>query len=303
MRGRLVFLGTSAGVPTTDRSLASIALIWKGEVILFDAGEGTQHRMVRASISPLKVSKVLITHLHGDHVLGLPGLMMTMALMGRESPLSIYGPKGIDEFLGCLMPAIYEDPAGFLVKSHEMERSGLVLEEREYRIMASPSRHTIESWAFKFEEKERPGKFDEKSAKKLKIPPGPLRTALTRGTAITIGGRVIRPEEVVGPPRPGFKMVYTGDTAFSEELAEFSKGADVLIHEATFDSSKLESAEKVMHSVAADAARVAAMAQVKQLILTHVSARYQDSRFLLEEAKRTFRNVKVARDLMEHVID
>jgi len=303
MRGKLVFLGTSAGVPTSDRGLSSVALQWKGEVILFDVGEGTQNNMIKARISPMKVDKVLITHLHGDHILGLPGLLMTMDLLGREEPLSVYGPSGLNAFLSCLLPTIYEDNADFPVSSIEIVGPGLVAEGKDYRILATRSRHSVESWAFKFEEKDRPGKFDEKAAKRLGVPPGPLRTALTKGKTVTVNGKAVTPEDVVGPPRPGFKIVYTGDTAFSEGVVEFSKGVDILIHEATFESSKAESAEKVMHAVAADAAKAASLAGAKQLILTHISARYQSADPLLKEAKKAFKNVKVARDLAEYAID
>jgi len=303
MRGKLVFLGTSAGVPTGDRGLASIALQWKGEVMLLDVGEGAQSNMIKAGISPMKVTKVFITHLHGDHVLGLPGLLMTMDLLGREDPLSVYGPRGLNAFLNCLLPTIYEDNVDFPVSSTEIVRPGLVAEGKDYRVSATRSRHTVESWAFRFEEKDRPGKFDEEVAKGLGVPPGPLRTTLTKGQSVTVRGRTVKPEDVVGPPRPGFKIVYTGDTAFSEEVAEFSKGADILIHEATFESSKIESAEKVLHALAADAAKVASLAGAKRLILTHISARYQNAEPLLEEAKKTFKNTEVAHDLAEYVID
>jgi ribonuclease Z len=303
MRGKLVFLGTSAGVPTGDRGLSSVALQWKGEVMLLDVGEGTQNNMIKAGISPMKVAKVFITHLHGDHVLGLPGLLMTMDLLGREDPLSVYGPTGLNAFLSCLLPTIYEDNVDFPVSSTEIVRPGLVVEGKDYRIFATRSRHSVESWAFKFEEKDRPGKFDEEVANRLGVPPGPLRTTLTKGKAVTVRDKTVEPEDVVGPPRPGFKIVYTGDTAFSEEVVGFSKGVDILIHEATFESSKAESAEKVMHALAADAAKVASMAGVRQLILTHISARYQNAEPLLEEARKTFKNVEVAQDLAEYVID
>lgn len=303
MRGKLIFLGTSAGVPTKERSLPSMALIWKGDVILFDAGEGTQHNMLKAGISPMKVTKTFITHLHGDHVLGLPGLIMTMDLLGREEPLMVYGPRGLNAFLGCLLPTIYEDSVDFRVESAEIAEPGLVVEEKDYRVFAARSRHSVEAWAFKFEEKDRPGKFNEAAAKRLGVPPGPLRTSLTRGISVTVRGKTIDPRDVVGPPRPGFKMVYTGDTAFSEEIVELSKGVDLLVHEATFDSSKADSARKVMHSVSQDAAKVASMAGVKQLILTHVSARYQDASIILKEAKREFSRVRVANDLMELEIE
>ncbi|HYA22502.1 MAG TPA: MBL fold metallo-hydrolase, partial [Thermoproteota archaeon] len=191
MRGKLVFLGTSAGVPTGERGLSSIALQWKGEVMLLDVGEGAQSNMIKAGISPMKVTKVFITHLHGDHVLGLPGLLMTMDLLGREDPLSVYGPAGLNSFLSCLLPTIYEDNVDFPVSSTEILKPGLVVEGKDYRILAARSRHTVESWAFRFEEKDRPGRFDEEVAKRLGIPPGPLRTALTKGESVKVRGKTV----------------------------------------------------------------------------------------------------------------
>ncbi len=302
-RGKVIFLGTSAGIPTAERSLPSIALIWKGEVILFDAGEGSQHNMIKAGISPLKISKVLITHRHGDHILGLPGLLMTMALMGREQNLRVYGPKGISQFLNCVLPAIHEEELDFKVEAYEIESEGVAIEEDDYQILAAPASHSVETWAFKFIEKDRPGRFDEEEARKLGIPEGPLRRQLIEGKAIEFRGKVIAPEMIVGEPRPGFKMVYTGDTTFSESLVEFSKGVDVLIHDSTFESSKTDSADRVKHSTAKDAAMVAASAGAKKLILTHLSARYQEAQVMIEDAKGIFRNIEVAQDLMELPIE
>ncbi len=302
-RGKVVFLGTSAGVPTAERSLASIALVWKGETILFDVGEGTQHRMIEAGLSPLKVSKVLITHTHGDHVLGLPGLLMTMALLGREQNLKVYGPRGIQKFLDCVLTAIHEEDLDFKLEAYEVGSEGVVVDDNEYQILAAKASHSVEAWALKFAEKDRPGRFDEEEARKLGIPEGPLRRQLTEGKAVEVGDRSIRPDMVVGRPRPGFKMVYTGDTTFSEGLVQFSKGVDLLIHESTFESSKTQSADRVKHSTAKDAAMVAALSGVKKLILTHVSARYQEAGLIVQDAKSIFQNVEVARDLMEFAIE
>lgn len=302
-RGKVVFLGTSAGVPTAERSLASIALVWKGEIILFDVGEGTQHRMIETGISPLKVSKVLITHTHGDHVLGLPGLLMTMALLGREQSLKVYGPRGILRFLDCVLPAIHEEDLDFKLEAYEIGSEGVVVDEDEYEILAAEALHSVETWALKFAEKDRPGRFDEEKARKLGIPEGPLRRQLTEGKPVEVDGRLIVPEMVVGTPRPGFKMVYTGDTTFSEKLVRFSKGVDLLIHESTFESSRTQSADRVKHSTAKDAAMVAALSGAKKLILTHVSARYQEAGVIAQDAKSIFSNVEVARDLMECEIE
>lgn len=305
MRGKIVFLGTSAGVPTEARFLPSIALVWNGDILLFDVGEGTQYRMIKAQLSPLKVKRIFITHMHGDHVLGLPGLIMTMSMLKRTSDLEIFGPSGIISFLNCLLPAIHEDEENtkFKIKVSEITQDGLVTTGEDYEIYAIKVRHSIENWAYKFVEKDRPGKFDEEKAKELGIPEGPVRKELIEGKTVNINGKIITPEMVVGPPRPGFKFVYTGDTAFSENLINFCKGVDVLIHESTFDLSKEESAKKVFHSLASDAAVVAALAKVKKLVLTHFSARYKDTSILVEEARKIFKNVVAAEDLLEIPIE
>ncbi len=305
MRGKLVFLGTSAGVPTESRSLPSLALVWSGEIILFDVGEGTQHRMIKAQLSPVKVTKIFITHMHGDHVLGLPGLIMTMSLMKRTQPLEVFGPPGIKTFLNCLLPTIHEDEEStkFSIIVNEITQDGLVVSEKDYEVYSIKVKHSIENRAYKFVEKDRPGKFNEEVANKLGIPEGPLRKELIEGKSITLNGKVITPEMVVGPPRPGFKLVYTGDTAYSENLVEFSKDVDILVHESTFDSSKEDAAKKVFHSLASDAAVVAALSRAKKLVLTHFSARYKDPSVLVEDARRVFKNVVAAEDLMEIIID
>lgn len=305
MRGKLIFLGTSAGVPTESRSLPSLALMWNGEIILFDVGEGTQHRMIKAQLSPVKITKIFISHMHGDHVLGLPGLVMTMSLMKRTQPLELFGPPGVKDFLSCLLPTIHEseEDVNFIIKVNEITQDGLVVSERDYEVYSIKVKHSIDNIAYKFVEKDRPGKFNEEIANKLGIPEGPLRKELIEGKSITLNGKVITPELVVGPPRPGFKFVYTGDTAYSENLVEFSRGVDILIHESTFDSSKEDAAKKVFHSLASDAAVIAALSKAKKLILTHFSARYKDSSVLVEDAKRIFKNVIAAEDLMEIIID
>ncbi len=290
------FLGTSATIPTDRRSLPSIAVQIGGEVILMDVGEGAQVRMMRAGISPVKVSRILITHLHGDHVLGLPGLLQSMALMGRESTLEIYGPPGVAELV-----SIYERTSpyrrGYPILVKEILKSGTIYRGEKYRITAAPNRHVFPGYAYVIETPEKPGRINVEKAVSLGLKPGPEYRLLKMGIPVKVGGRTIRPEDVVGPPRKGIKIVYTGDTAPSDDIVEAAKGADVLIHDATFASTHVDVAREAMHSTALQAAEVALRAGVKLLVLFHLSARYRDPGILAREASRLFPFVLVAEDM------
>lgn len=302
-RGRIVFLGTSAGVPTTRRGLPSVCLIWRGEGILFDVGEGTQRQMTFAGISLLKIRKILVTHLHGDHVLGIPGMLMSMSLLNRESTLDIYGPASLRIFLNNLLPNI-RDSLTFQINLHSVSASGIVCRGRDYSIFAHRADHMRDSWIYKFEEDPRPGKFDEEKARALGLGPSPKRRELVQGREI-VGpdGRVIKPSDVVSPPRPGFSMVYTGDTAPSEDIVEFSKGVDILIHESTFGRDKEDRAAALKHSTNVSAAKIARQSNVKLLILTHISARYDDLEALKRDAQEIFPNVIIAEDFKTIEVD
>jgi len=293
---KVIPLGTAGGVPTVDRSLPSIALIRKGETLLFDCGEGTQRQMIKAGISPCGRMKIFITHLHGDHVVGLFGLLQTMNLLNRDKELNVYGPEGLSGLIKGVLSNIAAEPK-FELKVHEVDE-GIVCEESEYVVKAVWAEHSKPNLAYALIEKEYPGKFHPEKAKELGIPEGPLWAKLKRGEAIVLkDGRVIKPEQVVGPPRPGIKIVYTGDTAPCDSIVKLSEGADLLIHEATFDSSLLAKAIEDKHSTAAQAAEIALKAGVKKLLLTHISARYQEAKILEEEARKIFPEVEVARDL------
>lgn len=295
--GKLLFLGTSAAVPTVRRGHPCIALWWKGEILLFDCGEGAQRQLMSAGLSFEKITGIFITHMHGDHVLGLPGLLMTMALQNRRRPLNLYGPKGLRSFIEfCLPMTSYK--LGFPIDIFEIG-NGLVHSGKKYKVYSHGVRHSVESYAYCFKEDDRPGKFNVKKAEELNIKPGPLRSMLVEGKPIKLeDGRIIMPEEVVAPPRPGVKIVYTGDMGNTPGFEEFCMNADILIHEATFDESMSSEADNLQHSTCVDAAKLAAAAGVKKLILTHISSRYSDVSILLEQAKRFFRNVQVAEDFL-----
>jgi len=294
---RITFLGTSASIPTKTRALSSVALKREGEIFLFDCGEGVQRQMITAKIGFNRKTRIFITHMHGDHVLGLPGLLQTMSLLGRDKPLQIYGPQGIAEFIDAIKRTV-KFALKFPVEVYEVEE-GLIVEEKEYEIHSAWAEHSVPSLAYALIEKPRPGRFNPERAISLGVPKGPLWSRLQRGEEIRLpDGRTIKPSDVLGPPRRGRKIVYVGDTRPSDAIADFAFGADVLIHEATFADDLAERAEDDMHSTPSGAALVAKKAKVELLVLTHISARYGDPKVLLEEAKKHFPNVIVAEDYM-----
>jgi len=296
---QLVFLGTAGSIPTPERSLPAVALLRRGELLLFDCGEGTQRQMIRAKVGFHRRTKVFITHMHGDHVLGLPGLLQTMSLQDRERELEIYGPPGIRAFTEAIRQTV-QFALTFPIEIFEVQEAGLVCEEKEYTVRAVWADHAIPSLAYAFIEKPRPGRFHPEKALSLGIPEGPLWSKLQRGLAITLpNGRTIHPEEVVGPPRPGRKIVYTGDTRASRDVINLAEGADLLVHEATFDDEMLERSQEDGHSTPSQAAEVAKEAGVKRLILTHISARYETPKPLLEQARKIFPQVEAAEDFMK----
>jgi len=295
---RVIFLGTAGSVPTPKRSLPAILIQRKDEHIMFDCGEGIQRQMIKAKCGFHKKMKIFITHMHGDHILGLPGLLQTMALLNRERTLQIYGPPKIKQFLESIKDTV-QFILTFPVEIHEIEEAGLVCEEKEYIIKAIWANHVIPDLAYALIEKARPGRFYPEKAKALGVPEGPLWSKLQHGTKVKLpNGKAIKPEEVTGPVRPGRKIVYTGDTRPFKGFIAFAKGADLLIHDATLDDELVERAEEDGHSTACQAAEVAKQAKVKRLVLTHVSARYADTSVLLKEAQKIFKNTQVAEDFM-----
>ena len=296
---RVIFLGTAGSVPTPKRSLPAILIQRKGEQLMFDCGEGVQRQMMKAKTGFHKKMKVFVSHMHGDHILGLPGLLQTMALLDRERKLEVYGPSGINRFIETIKETV-QFVLTFPVEIHEIEGAGVVCEEEEYAIKAVWANHVIPSLAYALEEKPRPGKFYPEKAEVLGVPEGPLWSKLQHEHKVKMpDGRVVKPEQVVGPPRPGRKIVYTGDTRPFKGFVKFAAGADLLIHDATLDDELAEKAEEDGHSTPSQAAENARKAKVKQLILTHISARYDDTSLLLEQARKIFKNTKVAEDFMK----
>ena len=296
---RVIFLGTAGSVPTPERSLPAILIQREGEQLMFDCGEGVQRQMMKAKTGFHKKMKVFVSHMHGDHVLGLPGVLQTMALLDRERKLEVYGLSGIKRFIEAIKETV-QFVLTFPVEIHEIEEAGVVCEEEEYAVEAVWANHVIPSLAYALVEKPRPGRFYPEKAEALGVPEGPLWSKLQHKHVVNLpDGRVIKPEQVVGPPRPGRKIVYTGDTRPFKGFVKFASGADLLIHDATLDDELAERAAEDGHSTSTQASENAKKAKVKQLILTHVSARYDDTSILLEQAQKIFKNTRVAEDFMK----
>ena len=296
---QIVFLGTAAGVPTPKRSLPSVLLKREGEQLMFDCGEGVQRQMLHAKASLGRKMKVFITHMHGDHVLGLPGLMQTMALLNREKKLDIYGPPRIGDFLKALKETV---PFGlsFPVEIHEVERAGVICEEEEYYVEAIRSKHAILGYVYGYVEKSRPGKFHPERAEALGIREGPLWGKLQSGKSVRLKrGLIVKPEDVMDIQRRGRKVIYTGDTRPFKGLEKFASEADLLIHESTLGQELADRARDYGHSTPEEAAQTAKKARVKLLVLTHISQRYLDPELLLQPAKRIFKNTIIAKDFMK----
>lgn len=291
-----VFLGTSSAIPTSYRNHSAISLKAFGEIMLFDCGEGTQLQMSKAKISPMKISKIFLTHYHGDHILGLPGIIQSMAFRGRKEPLHIFGPKGLLPLIDNVRNFGYYSLT-FEIYMHEVEE-GIIIEEENYKISCCPMEHSVLNLAYKIEEKRKP-KFIRKKAIDLGIKPGPDFGRLQQGIPIELDGKTIMPEEVLGGERKGRIIVYSGDTHPCKQMIKFAKDADILIHESTFEGKYNDKAREAYHSTSIQAAQIAKKANIKKLLLTHVSTRYKKSDLLTAEAKEIFENSIVAEDFMQ----
>jgi ribonuclease Z len=266
---------------------------------MFDAGEGVQRQMLMAKGSLNKKMKIFITHMHGDHVLGLPGLLQTMALLNRERKIDIYGPPKIKDFLQGIRETV-QFVLTFPIEIHEIEKAGVICNEEEYTVTAIRSRHVIPSFAYAYIEKSRPGRFYPEKAKTLGVPEGPLWSKLQRGQEVKLpNGQIVKPEEVTGPARQGRKIVYTGDTRPFKSLEKLAANADLLIHDCTLGDELAERALEYGHSTVDQAAKTAKNAKAKKLVLTHISQRYDDTTDWLKQAKKIFKNTIVAEDLMK----
>lgn len=296
MQVRVVILGSSGGLPTPERGLPAVILEGDGGIILMDCGEGTQRQMMRAGYSLCKKMKILITHLHGDHVFGLPGLIQSMNLLNRVHPLEIYGPRGLRDFIDETTVSTMSEP-NFDLSVFEVGE-GEIFSGRNVAVRGAWSDHSRANMSYRVTFGASQGKFIPERAKELGIPEGPFWGMLKSGKKVVLpNGKVIEPKDVLGEPSPGISIVYTGDTRYCEKVVELARGADLLIHESTFGSDLADRAREEGHSTAEDAARVAASAGVKRVILTHISSRYPDAKVLEDEARAIFPNAEVAEDL------
>lgn len=292
----VTFLGTGASWPTAERGLSAIAVKRGGEILLWDCGEGTQRQIQRSGLSYQQVTQIWLTHYHGDHCYGVPGLLKTMALNERTSPLWLYGPPGLPRLVAA-WKELRGWPKEFPIHVQEVQ-PGAVVQKDGYAVHVHQGDHGINNLCLVLQEPDRAGFFDKPKALELGIPEGPLFGKLQRGEAVTTrDGRTFTPDQVLGPPRPGRRIAYSGDTQPCLGVLEAALGADLFICEATYTHDMVEKARENRHMTAQEAGGIAAKAKVRRLALTHISPRHRDSGPVLEEARRVFPDCVVAGDL------
>jgi ribonuclease Z len=294
---KLVFLGTSAAQPTAKRGLSCICLEREGEILMFDAGESTQISYMKSGLGWNKKMKLFVTHLHGDHCVGILGLLQTMSMQNRTESLEIFGPKGIDEFLAANIKILNFGLSFSILIT--IVNEGTIYENNKFLIHAAKANHSITAFSYLFEEKDKPGRFNVEKAKELGIPEGELWNKLQNGEDITNNEKIIKPEQVLGQKRLGKKIGISGDTMPTKELEEFFRECDYLVFDSTFLDEEKQKAQDTCHSTAKQAAELGKNANVKNLILTHFSARYKDEIGHKTEAEQIHNSVITAKDLLE----
>jgi len=305
----ITFLGTSSGVPTLTRNVSSLALklSQKAEVWLFDCGEGTQLQLMKSNIKSSQIKKIFITHMHGDHIYGLPGLLATLGLAGNSKGIEIYGPRDLKNFTLSALKNSY-CTITFPLKFFEVEKFAIssenLFEDEQISVKCASLRHRLPSYGFRVSEKDKPGKFDIKKATNLNIPAGPIYKQLQSGQVVKLNdGRIFNGNDFCGEPRKGESFVYCTDTIFSDTAVQLSKNADLLVHECTFSEKDKSMAIKKLHSTTIMAAKTALLSNAKKLILTHISPRYTEKSpitpiDLVMEAKEIFPNTLLAKDFL-----
>jgi len=294
---KLVFLGTSAAQPTENRGLSCVCLEKDGEILMFDAGEAAQLSYMKSGLGWNKKMKLFVTHLHGDHCIGILGLLQTMSMQNRTETLEIFGPSGIEEFIAANIK-ILNFGLSFPVLINII-KEGKILENGKYSIYVSKANHSIAAFSYLFEEKDKPGRFNLEKAKELGIPEGELWNKLQKGNEIIINDKIITPSEVLGEKRPGKKIGISGDTMPTDKLEKFFENCDYLVFDSTFLDKEKQKAQDTCHSTAKQAAILGKNAKVKNLVLTHFSARYKDEIEHLKEALEIHDSVITAQDLLE----
>lgn len=299
----LTILGTAAGRPLKGRNVTAIALRMppsRGTIWLFDCGEGTQHQIMRTGLKLSKLEHIFVTHLHGDHTFGLPGLLSSRAFAGGQSKVTLFGPLGLRAYIETSL-TLTETSLNYELEIIEIDDGGIIFEDEGFIVEASPLEHRIACYGYRVIEKPVTGKLDTGKLAALGVPPGPLFGKLKRGEDIALAdGRVIRAEEVIAAPLPGRIMTVLGDTSPCENAVRLALGADVVVHEATFEAQLHEKALEYGHSTSVQAAATAVKSGAARLILTHYSSRYRDEDVarLEEEAKALFPKTVAAFDLL-----
>ncbi len=307
---QVTFLGTSSGVPTRSRNVSAVALRLpqRSELWLFDCGEGTQHQFLRSDLRLSQLRRIFISHMHGDHIFGLPGLLASIGLAGNSSGIDLYGPDQLENYLNGVLQSSSSRISyaiGINRVKDASKHNQILFEDKDLLVSCAPLTHRVPAYAYRIDQKPKPGKFDLEKAKALDIEPGPIYAALKRGEKVcTEDGRSFDGKDFCGPPQPGKSIVYCTDTVFSESAVNLSRGADLLIHEATYSHCDAELAYQRQHSTSTMAAQTAAEAKVGQLVLTHLSPRYAPGNLLtqndlLSEARAIFPNTLLAKDFLK----
>ncbi len=300
----VLFLGTGAGIPAKTRNVTSIALQLleeRNEIWLFDCGEATQHQILHTSIKPRKIEKIFITHLHGDHIYGLPGLISSRSFQGGETPLTIYGPKGTEHFIRTAL-SVSHTHLTYKLEFVDVEE-GIIFEDSTFQVRAKKIEHGIDSYGYRVIEKDLPGTLLVDKLKKSGIQPGPIYQKIKNAETVQLGdGSIIHGSDYIGPSIKGRIISVLGDTRYTEQSLELAENADLLIHEATFARDDHHLAYDYYHSTTEDAAKIAKASNVKKLALTHISSRYQSPEqlnLLVEEAQVIFPETVIASDFMK----
>lgn len=296
------FLGTGSGQPSKNRNVSSIALKLLdeiNEIWLFDAGEATQHQILNTNIRPRKISKIFISHNHGDHIFGLPGLLSSRSFQGDGGPLTIFGPAGIEQFVQTSL-RVSRTKVSYPIKYVILKENGLIYEDNAFQVFTAKLDHRIPSYGFRVVEKPRPGELMMDKLAEYNVPNGPLLGKLKAGETVTLpNGQVLDGHDFLGKPRPGRVVTIVYDTRPTPNIGKLAEGADVLVHESTFSGQDTKMAHRYFHSTCVDAAKVATKHHVRQLFLSHISARYtgKSGRELEKEARSVFKRTKLANDL------
>lgn len=301
----LLFLGTGAGMPSKQRNTSSLILNLSAEQAgywMFDCGEATQHQLLRTSIKPRKINKIFITHLHGDHIFGLPGFLGSRSFLGGDDELIIFGPVGIKEWIMTSL-RLTKTHLTYPLKIEEIDEGGVIFEDDLFKVSTHELEHVIQCFGFRVEQKPLPGKLLVEKAFESGVPKGPLFKKLKDGEDVELAdGRIVYSEDVTGEAQKGFTVAILGDTKYCAAAIELADGADILVHEATFDNETGDLAKEYGHSTIGDAARTAQEANVKALIANHISARFMPADIvnLQEQGSVIFPNVHIAEDFSHY---